>query len=366
MKYYWSLILPSLFCLQCTSLKSDSEKSSHVTDPTAKSSVAASTKPKNNEATTTANSNLITVADAHVHLVDFLQQTEGIQSLIKAMDQAGVQEAMISGMPLVKKWEVYESRKPLYYLESDSKVYWYSATDPLVAKEVLKLPVQQQKRFFPFISGFNATDRNAIDHIRRMIEWYPDLWAGIGEIMSRHDDLTALTYGETPRADHIALDPIYNLAAELDIPVSIHHNMGSVWLREPIYLGEMENAISRFKKTKFIWCHSGISRRLQIPTLVSDLRRLLKTYNNLWLDISWVVYDEHIAPQGVLNNDWVKLIQDNPNRFIIGSDIVGKFANYNKEIRKYDILFDKLGPAVSQKVARNNFLSLVSKKRARL
>ena len=41
-----------------------------------------------------------------------------------------------------------------------------------------------------------------------MIQWYPDFWEGIGEIFTRHDDLTGLTYGETARANNIALDAL--------------------------------------------------------------------------------------------------------------------------------------------------------------
>jgi hypothetical protein len=59
-----------------------------------------------------------------------------------------------------------------------------------------------------------------------MLELSPDFWKGIGEVMARHDDLTALTYGETARADHVALDAVYELAAERDLPVSVHSILG--------------------------------------------------------------------------------------------------------------------------------------------
>jgi hypothetical protein len=43
------------------------------------------------------------VADAHLHYVDFLQQTDGIHKILAAMDSAGVDHAMISGLALMKK-----------------------------------------------------------------------------------------------------------------------------------------------------------------------------------------------------------------------------------------------------------------------
>ncbi len=119
------------------------------------------------------------INDAHLHYVDFLQNTDGIELLLKAMDQAGVEHAMLNGLAVVKKWDAIDPRKPLYYLADDSRTYWYSATDVLVARAVKSLPERDQRRFHPFICGFNPTDRNAIDHLRRMFEWYPDFWQGI-------------------------------------------------------------------------------------------------------------------------------------------------------------------------------------------
>jgi hypothetical protein len=299
------------------------------------------------------------LADAHLHLVDFLQGSQGIDAVVAAMDRAGVSDAMITGMPLVKKWEPQDPRKPLYYLDDDSRAYWYSATDVLVALQVLSLPEPARKRFHPFITGFNGADMNALDHIQRMIEWYPGFWQGIGEIMARHDDLTALTYGETARANSPSLARVYEFAAEHDLPVSIHSNIGSVWLREPVYLHEMEEAVKGHPKTRFIWCHAGISRRIVIPSLVSHLRRLVQTHKNLWIDISWVVFDDVIAPHGEVDPAWVSLIEEFPTRFMIGSDKVGRFDDYSSEIVKYDRLLARLTPTAAKQVAHDNFLSIL-------
>lgn len=307
------------------------------------------------------------VADAHLHYLDFLQETDGASAALAAMNSAGVEHAMISGMPLVKKWHAADPRRPKYYLEDDSRTYWYSATDVLVAHAIESLPNEQQQRFHPFISGLNGTDRNAVDHIRRMLDLYPDFWEGIGEVMARHDDLTALTYGEAARADHVALDAVYELAAERDLPVSVHSNIGSVWLREPIYLHEMENALKRHLRTRFIWCHAGISRRIEIPTLTEDLRRLLSTYANLWIDLSWVVFDEYVAPDGKPAPAWIELAEEFPDRFMIGSDTVGHFTALPAAIQRYYVFLEALEPETRAKVARENFLSVLPQRvRARL
>ncbi|HWE94777.1 MAG TPA: amidohydrolase family protein [Tepidisphaeraceae bacterium] len=305
-------------------------------------------------------------ADCHLHLVDFLQRTDGIRAALKAMDRCGVEDAVVSGMPLVKEWPQEERLRPEYYLEDDSRCYWYSATDVLVAREVQSLPPDQQKRFHPTICGFNGADRNALDHVKRMIDWYPDLWQGIGEVMTRHDDLTALTYGQPARADNLALDRVFTFAGQHDLPVFLHSNIGSVWKHEPIYLPEVETAVREHPQTRFIWCHAGISRRIEIPTLTNDLEALLRKYPNLSIDVSWVVYDTNLAKDGKPDPKWVALIEALPDRFMIGSDKVGHFADYPHEITRYYPFLDALKPATANKLVRQNLLAILPKAPARL
>ncbi len=130
-----------------------------------------------------------------------------MDAFFRAMDDTGVAESAVIGMPVVKKWDEAEQKRPTYYLDSDSRAYWYSATDFLVARAVLDLPQEQQRRLHPFICGFNSADRNAVDHVERMLALYPGFWQGIGEVFLRHDDLTALTYGDVPRANIHRLRP---------------------------------------------------------------------------------------------------------------------------------------------------------------
>jgi hypothetical protein len=304
------------------------------------------------------------IADCHLHLVDFLQTGDDLPTLLKAMDGAGVDYAMVSGLPLVKKWDAGDVVRPKHYRDNDSACYWYSATDVLVARAVSALPVGDRERLFPFLCGFNPTDRNAVDHVKRMIEWYPGLWKGIGEIMTRHDELTRLTQGETARADHVALEPVYDLAADVGLPVMVHCDVTSATKREPLYLHELENALRRHSRTRFIWAHAGVSHATNVPSLPKDVRRLLLTYENLTVDLSWLVFDQYLVKDGRPAAAWVELIEAFPNRFVIGSDIVAKFARYAPKIQRYYAVLDALKPETARKVARDNFLALVPRQGA--
>ncbi|HLK57223.1 MAG TPA: amidohydrolase family protein [Chthonomonadaceae bacterium] len=305
------------------------------------------------------------LSDCHFHFVDFLQKTDGIKAVLEAMNRAGVDHTMLCGMPLVKEWSVNEPVQPGYYLDDDARCYWYSATDVFVAREVQTLSPEDRARVHPFICGFNGADRNAVDHVQRMLDWYPGFWEGIGEVMARHDDLSALTYGYTSQANSVALDPVYKLAAAHDLPVFIHSNISSVWKRTPLYLNEMEQAVKKNPKTRFVWCHAGVSRRIDVPTLTTEIRRMLKTYHNLSIDLSWVVFDTYLYKDNKVADDWVSVIKAFPDRFMIGSDIVGHFATYAPTVQRYYALLDALKPETAQKVARDNFLAILPKKAAK-
>lgn len=116
--------------------------------------------------------------------------------------------------------------------------------------------------------GVNPNDRNAVDYIRQLLELYPGEIYGIGELMSRHDDLTALTYGEPPRADHLAFLAIYDLAAEKGLPVLIHHNIAGSYIDDPIYLEELERALEHNRKTNIIWVMWGFQEESRFQTLL--------------------------------------------------------------------------------------------------
>lgn len=128
-------------------------------------------------------------------------------------------------------------------------------------------------------------DKYAVRHVERLLARNPGLWCGIGELLLRHDDLTGLTVGETPRANHRALFPVYELAADRGLPVLVHHNVTSVSKSDhPIYLDEMEEAVREFPRTRFVFAHCGMSRRVNVPFYPQMVRRLLEQYPNLAVD----------------------------------------------------------------------------------
>jgi len=334
----------------------------------------------------------VVIADAHVHLLDFLQNGDylengeivekvpgaalpagergkRIEAVLWAMDRANVSHALVTGMPFLKKWSEDEPVRPAYYLDATSRVVLARDTDYHVALAIEDFKLEggetarvQLKRLYPCVSGFDSTDLGAVDMIAKRMKEFPGVFKCIGEVMSRHDDLTNLTTGERPRANHPALLRIFDFAGEQGIPVSIHHNIAPISPgdkpKKPLYLAELLDAFNEFPDTTFIWCHAGISRRILVRDLIGHLDRVLADHqNHVIIDLSWVVFPSYILQD---LDGWSALIRRYPDNFVIGSDAVGRFGDYPDQIRIYDVLFDALGDLdLIEKLASRNFLRIM-------
>lgn len=306
-----------------------------------------------------------TYSDAHLHYVDFFQETAGMTKLLASMQENHIEHVMISGVPVAKKWHEDEPKRPRYYAGDDADAYWYSATDVIVADAVNKLTPEQRKHFHPFLAGFNPNDKNSAAHIQRMLDLNPGLWQGIGEVFTRHDDLTALTAGDTPRANNEAMTRIYHLAAENDLPVLLHSNITSKREKNPLYLAEIEEPLRNHPHTRFIWAHAGTSLEIhrhqtRMDFLLPTLTRLLDTYPNLFVDLSWSVLNPYLLDEaGQPQQEWLALVERFPERFMLGSDVVGRFNKQGVQMRSFEPFLDALPEDVARKVARDNFLAVL-------
>ena len=317
---------------------------------------------------TLAQSREYAYSDAHLHYVDFFQESAGMPALLAAMAKNRIEHVMISGIPVAKKWHEDEPKRPRYYAGDDADAYWYSATDVWVADAVKQLSAKQREHFHPFLSGFNPNDKNSAAHIQRMLDLNPGLWQGIGEVFTRHDDLTALISGDTPRANNEALMRIYTLAAQHDLPVLVHSNITSKREKNPLYLAEIEQPLGQHPRTRFIWAHAGTSAEIhrhqtQMDFLLPTLTRLLATYPNLYVDLSWSMLTPYLLDeQGRARPEWVALVERFPERFMLGSDVVGRFDKLGQELHSFDPCLDALPVEVAHKVAKDNFLQVLPKK----
>ncbi|GMA99565.1 amidohydrolase family protein [Pelosinus sp. IPA-1] len=302
------------------------------------------------------------IADAHLHYVDFTQNTEGVDKLINCMDSAGVTDCAMFGLPVTKIWGEYESKQPSSSMDAETRMYFDGKTDYIIASAYLNAHPDHQKRLHPFICGINGLDKNSLDHVKRLIQTYPGIWKGIGELFAYHDSISYMTAGDIPRPDSSAFMEIYDFAGRYGMPVLIHSNITSGKNPNPIYLERVMQAVKLNPQTNFIWAHIGISNTNNIPNLYKIISRELKENSNLNVDISWVIYDKHIRYGNKIKKDWVSVIEEHPDRFIIGTDVVGKFeSRYVNAIKKYDILLEQLTSETTYNICYGNFMKLLPK-----
>lgn len=346
------------------------------------------------------------IGDCHFHLLDFLQNGEfdnrdfqfpgdarglmkngryfqlpygqryrRLTGLLKVAEANEVVDVVVCGMPFVKKWAEDDFfLRPKYYLDTSSRVKAARDTDLQVAVAFMDYKVafeqspeklKRLERLHPFVCGLDTTDLGAVDLAVKRIQEYPGVWEGLGELMSRHDDLTNLTTGERPRGDHPSLVRLFKFAGMVSLPVSIHHNVAPVSrssreVKKPYYLQEfvrlLEQTIEResipANRPQVIWCHAGISRRIVIENYTEVLDGLLERFSdNLSLDLSWVVLADYVYKDV---ESWKRLIEKYPGNFVIGSDAVGKPSSIPFELRKFEAFLSNLPDATSQKVRYQN------------
>lgn len=354
--------------------------------------------------------------DCHFHLLDFLQNGEfdnrdgafpcnasglmkdgryfqlpygerhrRLTGLIDVTDKHNIADVVVCGMPFVKKWAEDDFfLRPKYYLDSSSRVKAARDTDLQVAAAFMdykrrfagdKTQLDKLTRLHPFVCGLDTTDLGAVDLAIKRIREYPGVWEGLGELMSRHDDLTNLTTGERPRANHPSFIRLFKFAGRVSLPVSIHHNVAPISrneseLKQPLYLDEflallkntIHDAANAANRPKVIWCHAGISRRIVVENYRQTLERILDEYHEyLYLDLSWVVLGAYVYKN---LDEWVALIQKYPDNFLIGSDSVGKYSGIPMELKKYQALLSALPAETRSKVAYKNLASILDKSEA--
>jgi predicted TIM-barrel fold metal-dependent hydrolase len=84
----------------------------------------------------------------------------------------------------------------------------------------------------------------------------------------------------------------------------------------------MESVIKKYPRAKIIWAHCWASRRLNIPNYIKIIERILREYENLYIDLSWVVFDEIVNKNRQTVDDWVLLSKKYNNRILIWSDVL--------------------------------------------
>ena len=164
---------------------------------------------------------------------------------------------------------------------------------------------------------------------------------GFGEIAAHHLSLAPGHAYEAVSPDHLLLRLLADIAARHDVPIDLHLDPVPSDVATPASLGAAQNPpvlkaniegferlLAHNRKTKIVWAHAGSDPLGYFtPTLV---RALIKRHPNLALSIRPTSPRPGavVHATGDVNEDWVAVLRDFPDRFVIGSDTMIVATHY--------------------------------------
>ena len=282
-----------------------------------------------------------------------------IERLIKAMDENGV--ALVWLAPILK----------------------------LGSEESLRLNNMHPDKFVPTtINGdskkWHGGDQGLVKKLAKDVK--SGKYFAMGEFEARHYPSSTNARDVHTPVDSEGMEAVFRLSGETGVPFSLHHEA------EDALLPELERMLAKYPKAKVIWCHVGRSRNHETWKQFSKAdgaRDFLSKYPNLYFNflpsrpgsryrydgkgygkngyVEGIMYD-YSAGSVSLAAEWKKVIEEFPDRFVLGSDAntgggQAKFEKYDRVTYIYrDIILKGLKKDVAEKVAFKNAWKLMTGK----
>jgi len=195
----------------------------------------------------------------------------------------------------------------------------------------------------------------------------------MGEFEARHYYAGPSTSPDAyTRIDSEAMKVVFELSKEKNIPFLLHHEA------EDKLLPELELMLRRYPEAKVIWCHVGRNRnpnRWKKFRKTEAVREFLKKYPNLYFNflasppgtifsgyVEGIMYK--MSFKGVtLDPQWKKVIEEFPDRFVLGSDVAPlRFEGwYDRVFNDYrNIILQGVRKDVAERIAYKNAWKLMT------
>jgi len=176
-----------------------------------------------------------------------------------------------------------------------------------------------------------AVQRKLQERAERIIR---DGAVGFGELSSEHVSFLPGQAYETAPTDHPLFLLLADIAAEYGVPIDLHLDVVPQAMPLPLdlksppnpskireNLAAFERLLNHNPLAKIVWAHAGSDN---VGNRTPDLcRRLLQAHPNLYMEIKIDPLDLGKNPplaNGEIKPEWLKLFQDFPDRFVIGTD----------------------------------------------
>ena len=262
------------------------------------------------------------------------------------------------------------------YLPDDPKRFDYEAFLAAVRKHPDKLAFQGGGGSLNPMIQESVQNRSADPEVLRTFKERAerilrDGAIGFGEVTAEHlSFLPAQAYEYAP-PDHPLFLLLADIAAEHNVPIDLHMEAVPQAMSLPLDLKSPPNPahlhenIAAFEillghnpRAKIIWAHAGSdSTGYRTPDLCG---RLLHAHSNLFMELKTdplTLGKNPLFAGGKIKPEWLKLLQDYPERFVIGTDqhyASGRPMEGPQRWKMAVRLLDQLPPGLRRKISSEN------------
>ncbi|GEM_PF-1934645 len=275
--------------------------------------------------------------DSHAYYMYFLDGGEE-QELFAQMDEAGVGKAVLLGSEVKKWWAGNIKEATVHYTDPFSREYYFEDSDELLAELYWGLPEEKRARIYPFASAFESEGLDSVVYLEDTFTKRP-YFCGIGEVALGN-------YSEAR--------PIFSFAEKYRLPVLVEYEIGEGDAHA------LEEALAAHPDVPVILANAGMGDEPGTAH-AEGLRLLLAGHGNLYPAISWKVLSSGIYKGGKVQEQWTYLIEDYPDRFVVGSGVIADFGEYETIMGQYDLLWNSLGDETVERVKRQNMGRIFSR-----
>lgn len=321
---------------------------------------------------------MVTMIDTHAHL-DFTRFTDygaTLDGLIKTMDDYRIEKTILMPTPMggIVGQKTYDFPQLLPALQK------YPGRIVLLAGPGAFGELYFQKA----AAAITDDDRKIFRDKAEALAQMPI--AGFGEIGIVHLSIPMMgpmhPYESVP-ADHPLLLLLSDIAAQNNLAIDIHFDLiprdmdlppnlvnPEAKQPNPSRLTQNRDGLERFlahnRKTRIVWAHvGGEPLATRTPAIV---RELLTRNANLYMSFRLQrprpeIVADALTPQGTLKPDWVRLISDFPDRFVLGTDTFYQDSPQARGgnaagLENLQRMLSQLPPDVARKVARDNIAQI--------
>jgi hypothetical protein len=237
--------------------------------------------------------------DAHLHFNADAASRYAPAQIITTLEHNGIRRAAVTSMP------------------PGNVLHLYNAAPGLIIPVLGVYRGAEDKETWTQDAGLPA-------RLERMLRDGP--WRGVGELH---------LFAEQRR------NPVFLRIVELanrhDLPLLLHCDPAVI-----------DSLYEHSPAASVVWAHAGA---YPYPDLLRDY---LDRYPRLFIDLS--MRDAHIAPEGVLDPEWERLLWEYPDRFMVGVDTfsVARWSEYDEAATRIRHWLAQLPEAVATRIAHRN------------